>query len=455
MDHYNIASFDVLSKKMTSKTGSVYGAKVSTNSPTGYNNYYLYNAIEALDAPGEWFYDPDTGNFYIYRTANIEDASIVYAVGANNLINVEASSNIVINGLTLDIAGGKGVYATNCDSLVVQRCTIKNTNSYGIHYYTSVKNSAVIYNDLSSTASTMIMVNPAGSDYAHLIPNRNVVQNNYCHDPRPLVVSGIGIGGYLSVVSHNLLDDCRISFSYSSECIVEYNDINGGSRDVSDGGLIYLDALYHHGNHIRYNHLHNWGAPGTGVYFDDMATSNYAYYNLIDTQTATTTKGKNMLYSSSGHYNVFYGNILVGRPQDRIHESCLFFTPSSHLGYRFPAFSQNFVNALNSKYNLETFYKRFPEYEVFLDRMVQHIEERSAVGYVRNELEIYLRAPATNIIMNNVIVGPEEPIYQPLKQQINSITGKYMEPTTFIKNNFTTKDVCASCEACDPSGLMA
>ena len=224
---------------------------------------------------------------------------------------------------------------------------------------------------------------------------------------------------------------------------MEYNDINGGSRDVSDGGLIYLDALYHHGNHIRYNHLHNWGAPGTGVYFDDLASGNYAYYNLIDSQTATRAKGINLLYSSSGHYNVFYGNILVGRKQDYIHESCLYFTPSSHLGYRFPSHSQSLVNSLNSKYDLKAFYKRFPEYELFLSRMEQHIKERSAVGYVRNELEIYLRAPATNIIMNNVIVGPTNPIYQPLKQQINSVTGKNMEPTTFVKDNFTTQDIAS------------
>ncbi len=437
--HYNIASFDVVTRKMTSKTGSSYGAKVSSNSPTGHNDYYLYNAIEMLDAPGEWFYDPDTGNFYIYKSENFESATIRYAASSFSLFNISNSNSVVIDGLTIDISGGKGIYVSDSDNVVIERCVLKNTQDVAINIGNQSQNCAVIYNDVSQIGTTMIKVDPGNTHYSALKRDRNIVQNNYCHDPRVKVQGGIVIGGHLSVVSHNYLENCQINFGSSAECIVEYNDLSGGSKDVSDAGLIYLVGYYHHGNHIRYNYLHNWNAPGSGVYFDDLSSGNYAYYNIIDSTNATRSKGINMLYTSSGHYNVFYGNILVGRSSDYINESAMYFADSSHLGYRFTPHTNSLVSNHNSKYSKNEFYKRFPEYEVFMEKMTQHKAERETNGYVRNELEIYLRSPANNIMMNNIIIGCNAPITQALLTLTNSITNKPMESTDLVERNYTTK----------------
>jgi hypothetical protein len=248
------------------------------------------------------------------------------------------------------------------------------------------------------------------------------------------VETGIQVGGVLSVVSHNYLDNCKINIGTSAECIVEYNDISGGSRDVSDAGLVYLNGYYNFGNHIRYNYMHNWNAPGSGVYFDDLSSFNYAYYNIIDSTDATRTKGINMLYCSSGHANVFYANILVGRKSDYIHESTLYFDNAASLGYRFDGLSQNYVTNM-SGYS-EKFFSHFPEIREFHSLMTQHVEERKASSYVRNELEIYLRSPASNVIKNNVILGCNEPIYQPITAKKNSVTGQNMTHYDLIENNF-------------------
>lgn len=50
-------------------------------------------------------------------------------------------------------------------------------------------------------------------------------------------------------------------------------------------------------------------------------------------------------------------------------------------------------------------YDRFPEIELYLDKVATHVEERTRYDYVRNDLEVYLRSPADNIIKNNVVVG--------------------------------------------------
>ena len=247
----------------------------------------------------------------------------------------------------------------------------------------------------------------------------------------------------MSVVSHNYLDDCQISFSSSSECIVEYNDISGGALDVSDSGLIYLTQYQHHGNHIRYNYLHEWNAPGTGVYFDDMSSGNYIYDNDIDTTNSVSSKTVKPCYMSSGHFNVVYGYICIGRSNDSVVEQASYFEETSHLGYRFNSFSATIISRYDSRYDKEAFGKRFPEYDSFMAKMKQHKTERETAGYVRNELEIYLRAPGNNVIMNNLILGCSTPIILVIESSKNSVTGQQMVSNDLITRNYTNKNAAA------------
>ena len=86
------------------------------------------------------------------------------------------------------------------------------------------------------------------------------------------------------------------------------------------------------------------------------------------------------------------------------------------------------------------FFKRFPEIKNFQALMRQHVEERRKAGYVRNELEIYVRSPANNVIKNNIVLGCNNPIYLTLLEKINSVTGKAMTSTDLIENNYTEKN---------------
>ncbi len=433
-----IKSFDALTKKMTSVNGTSLGAKHSTNSPSGYNTYYLFNAIEALDCEGEWFLDYNTGNLYMYAGEDFLNSEILFSCNEINVMNLSNTTNVVIDGITIASSFATGIEAYECDQIVIQNCTITNTKGHAIHFKNAV-NSAAIYNDLSATGTTMIRISGANSKQYQLEPWRNIIQNNYLHDPLKDNQGGISISGNVNVVSHNYLEYTQISMTEACENIIEYNELKGGSKDTSDAGLIYGGGFYNFGNHIRYNYMHDWANAGKAIYFDDLACRNYAYYNLADT-TGGEFKTVNMMYSSSGHYNVFAGNICVGRATDYVGESCLYFADNSSLGYRWETLSSAFVTTYATKYNLANLYKRFPEFEQYINMMNQHVEERAKSGYVRNELEIYLRSPAHNVYMNNLLLGVTE-IRIPLTSLKNSVTGELMKSHTLVKDNYSNKTI--------------
>ncbi len=433
-----IAEFDKKTVSVSSVHGTPLGATPSSNSPTGYNNYYFFNVLEALDYEGEWYVDKSTGYLYVYKTADFDNATLTYCTSTAPILNLVGCSNMIIDGIDTKFSSGEGICLTNCDDVVIQRCEAGHTGSNAIYVRQST-DCAIIYNEVYDGGDTLISFSGSMKDIGAASATRHVVQNNHCHSPRYSVKLGISISGAFTVASHNKLEDNGIYLSNTAECVVEYNDVKGGSLDVTDGGLIYLGLYDNFANHIRYNYLHDWNISDTGVYFDDLSCFNYAYGNIIDTSTKTSEGEVLLLYSSSGHYNVFFGNLLVGRGEDSITESSSYFDENQPSGYRFEGWAQKFVDTAKS-YSA-TFYKHFPEMKIFYDMMKQHKDELKASSYVRNDLEIYLRAPAKNVIMNNIILGAETPIVQSLLKLTNSVTGELMTSTDLIQNNYHSTNV--------------
>ncbi len=431
-----IAEIDRTKLALVSVHGTILGATSSGNSPTGYNNYYLYNVLEALDHPGEWYLDKASGNLYIYKTEGLENASITYSNQTKNILSFSGSSNVIIDGIRIAQGGSTGVYMTRCNNMVIQRCEISQTESCSI-YATISQECAFIYNDISDAGATQIYTTTDSSELRSATPTRHVIQNNYCHSPRYSQKIGISASGINTVVSHNHLVGSCLYFENTYECVYEYNRVQGGSPDVSDGGLAYLGGYNDMLNHIRYNYLYDWNTSNTGIYFDTLSSFNYAYYNIVDSSTATT-KSTRFLYSSTGHYNVFYGNLLVGRSTDYIAESTLFFDETASNYFTFMGYSEDFVESLD-KYK-SNFFTCFPEIKNFYTIMKQHVNERTKDGYVRNELEIYLCSPNSNVIVNNLLLGAERIVDQMLLTKTNSVTGEKMTSLDIIRNNHLITD---------------
>lgn len=313
---YNRYKIKAIDKKdgyyaLTTAGGSAWGCGVSGNSPTGHNMFFIYNAPEALDTAGEWYIDTPTGKIYVYPVENFESAKIEYSSKQCSLLDITAS-NVIVNGIHFDKSSARGILAKNAEGVVIQNCNFTNMRLSAVEV-NQCQRSAVIYNEFKFNRSNSVCL----GGYELLcrgVPGFNVVQNNHVDHPID-TQAGISIGGWRNCASHNVMDLSQITLGGGAalENIIEYNDVRGGHTDTSDAGLIYMNQFPSRGSHIRYNYLHNWHAPGNGVYLDDMNQSTYIYGNVIDTTEAPGKKPRGFVYTSTGHDHVIYNNFCIGR----------------------------------------------------------------------------------------------------------------------------------------------
>ncbi len=343
---------------LKSKQPCSYGCAPGSNSAAGRNTLYFYNAIEALDIPGEWFYDIETGIVYLYPTDEFFGGAIEYAgAGSFPLIEAAQTSYVVVDGLTFNGSNSHGASFTKCDHITVQNCTFSNTKSNNL-YQTNCTNFSLIYNDFSLSQGAMVSFGASNYDTSrpNLSVTNNYVQNNVFHDSAPFRDTGLTFGGSHVVVSHNFFHNTTIHTGYAIESIVEYNRFDGGSKTTTDGGMIYFSTYGTRGNHVRNNLMHRFNASGKGVYFDTETSGCYAYNNIISTMEGKTQSIMRPWYSSTGNGNVCFENIIIMRnpnecanaglsggdealnesfsgASDRIHQSALFYYAWSDNGY--------------------------------------------------------------------------------------------------------------------------
>ncbi len=298
---------------LKSKMSNSWGCKHSINSPVGRNTYYLYNAIEALDEPGEWFYDKETGIFYIYPKD--ENTFFGSEIGCSNKnvfipIKIEKLENAIIDGISIDGSSDAGMVLEGCHNIVIQHIKIRNTKkeSLGVR---SCTRTAVIYSDFSASCTNMLYMQDPKSHHS-LIPTFNMVQNCFFHDPKPTRSGSLALAGCRTVASHNYFRNVCMYAENATEFIVEYNRFEGGSADIVDGGMFYVSGAGTRGGHVRYNLFHMFNETHNAIYNDTMTSGCYAYYNVICTLNSKSNLHKGW-YSSTGHGNVCFGNIMVLR----------------------------------------------------------------------------------------------------------------------------------------------
>lgn len=256
--------------------------------------YYITNSLAALDIANEYYYDSNSGYFYVKTEDGNEPKSGEIQIQKRDN-SIELWNSKYINFENINIIGG-GVTAHDTD-----HCTFDNVNvfysdffrtndGYNTHInaynstrlcgdYNTWKNSEIAY-----TMSSGILINGTG----------NTVTNCDIHD---IAIGGgynaaVSIEGntYDTIVSHcNLYKSGRFLVYFINTGVygdgygktyIEYNDCYDAMYLTRDGGVIYGYHRNGEGVIIRNNWVHD-SNNSCGIYLDNNCSNFIVRNNVV------------------------------------------------------------------------------------------------------------------------------------------------------------------------------
>jgi hypothetical protein len=304
--------------------------------------YYVENTRDALDSPGEWYLDRQSGKLYYWPLAGEDPAKAeVVAPVLQELVRFDGKPDsgafvdyVQLEGLAFQHADwtlpatGYGdpqaavtvpavVSASGARHCAIERCEIAHVGTYGLWLSRGCKENRIVQNHIHDLGAGAVRVGQnyrAPSDVAE--SSGNLVSNNYLHDGGHVYAGAVGV--WVAQSSHNTISHNEIhSFDYSGMSIgwnwdytpnrthhnrIEYNHIHHVVRGVlSDAGGIYTLSPQP-GTVIRNNLLHDifpyMGNPAMawGIYFDAgssemLVENNIVYHTLTGGIMSTCAPG--------------------------------------------------------------------------------------------------------------------------------------------------------------------
>ena len=341
-DIRGIKSLDAASRRVTLVSDASYAIRLG-------DRYYFRNALEELDAPGEWYLDQDTGTLYFWPPASLASASVIAPTTRNILAIGAGAAHLTFRGFTFECSEGTAVTLKDTTNCLIAACTIRNVGDYhgpGVSISGGFKN-GVAGCDIHDTGSHGVSL--GGGDRKKLTPAENYADNNYIHHIGVFYKQGVGVsmGGCGNRASHNLIHDGpRMGIMFAgNNLVLEYNHIRHMNLETEDTGAVYTggrDWLGSRGTVIRYNYFHDilgyghdekgrWLSPhfAWGVYLDDNTGGVDVIGNIV------VRAHRAGLHLHNGRDNHIINNLFIDSTQQQM--ECTGWTDqhpywSSHLG---------------------------------------------------------------------------------------------------------------------------
>ena len=313
--------------------------------------YYVENALELLDQPGEWYLNRETGVLTYWpmpgerigKTEVVAPRLTEFVRLAGQPDKGEFVQHVTIRGLTfhhadwvLDPKGNSSTQAAvevpatiTADGALhcaVENCEVAHIGTYGIWFRRGCKDGRIQHNRLFDLGAGGIRVgeaNMAKTDVAET--SRTLVDNNHIFNGGRIYTGCIGL--WLAQasgnrISHNDIHDLYytgISLGWNwglepnrtSNNVVEFNHVHDlGHGVMSDCGLIYCLGVSP-GSVIRNNVFHDlwpYSAPalGWGIYLDAQC-GNY----LVESNLVYNTLSGGLMFNNGGHEHVIRNNIFA------------------------------------------------------------------------------------------------------------------------------------------------
>ncbi len=315
----------------------------------GFIKFYVYNLLEELDIPGEWYIDQitDENSFklYFYPPEGTDMTSETDLVNIPNLnevmINIDGASHITFDGIDMKNANAGIFNVTGGDYNSVENAEIKHIGGDLSTIKNSEDGDIPKHNGFNMCEIEFIDggVQLAGGNDMTLERGYNYVKNstfttfsmqNRSYNPA-VDISGVG-----NIVSNCVFTDAPhnaimygVGGSGGAEALMEFLEIYNVIHEADDQGAIYTgrDTL-HRGSIIRNCYIHDVssdhvGDKNTAIYLDDSKGGVL----ILDCVLENSTLG----IKSGGRNVEMIGNIIVNQ------ESGIVVDPSGYIstGYTY------------------------------------------------------------------------------------------------------------------------
>lgn len=295
------------------------------------DRYYFQNALEELDAPGEWYLNAEAGTLYFWppgtKTAEESLAAVhkgeVLLPIASRILQLNAKTKYVtFQGLTFECCNGTAIEFGQSEHCQLLGCTVRGHGSSGV-VLAGGSDCTVFGCDIYDVGNTGVF--STGGDRVTLTSCRHVIENNHIHHTGLGYKQGVGVGlgGVGTRVAHNEIHDTpRMAIMFGgNNFVIEYNHLHHVNLETEDTGAIYTggrDWISSRGTVIRYNRIHDslgfghdvhgkWQTPyfAWGIYLDDNTGGIDVYGNIV------SDCSNSLMHLHNGRDNHIENNIFV------------------------------------------------------------------------------------------------------------------------------------------------
>ncbi len=340
-DNLQIESIDTKNKTIKLKQPHLYSVKSTETDKHHVRGYYVYNLLEEIDQPGEWYLDESEAKLYFWPPSATSNAVVEVSLLSQPFITMKNTSNIKFEGLSFECARGMGIFLSSVDNCTISRCTFKNLGTVAIstgaeliggkllsnldgspkredtNFYTSSNNlieNCVIY----QTGTGGIIL--SGGDRKKLIPANNEVRNCEIYDfsrVNKTYSPAVDINGVGNIVRNCYIHDApheALSF-LGNDHLIELNHFQRLCTQTHDMGAVYTGRdPSSRGTKIKNN------------FFDDInsSTSGSVCSIYMDDGSGGIIIDGNVFYkaATAGNYN--FGAIFVHGGRDNVASNNMF-----------------------------------------------------------------------------------------------------------------------------------
>lgn len=289
---------------LNSSTGQLtFGFLHSTvyEDPASGDPYYLTGSFQALNAPGEWYRDPNTGLLYIWMPDSDSPAShVVEAKARQYAFELSSDSYITLQGIqifaaTIDTSATSSHITLNGITAQYVSQDMNNPFPWDAHNYGEAS-TGILLNGTQELLENSTIAFSSG-DGVYVSGSNNVVENNTIHDVDYSGgdQAGIEVAGSDQQISSNTIYNSGrdgITATYSTADQILSNTIYDCGLQTTDLGAIYVWGTNGGGTVISGNaiwDMHSSGYGACGIYLDNGST-NYIVTNNTISSTDTPIK---------------------------------------------------------------------------------------------------------------------------------------------------------------------